>query len=392
MFNFQQLTTGLTLEQAEEELREIAEAQGINTQGWRVGSPEYTMLKMLALFYSEQTQRVAQASLNQINQFASGAALTYLADSHFANSRIQASAAIGNMIVTGSSQFVPRTFQPTEFKVTDGTYIFYNLNQFTISNAVPYVTESFMAEANGTDYNIPANSTLTTVETNIGFTVTNPANSGSSTWITQFGGDEESDRALQLRNALKYSSLQTGDLTIDRVKYLALSASIANTYVAVDDSNPRGAGTANIYLSADTSTATSASVAAAQLAMNQAFFGNLNGDLVTCYAASASYFSRPITVYYKASVINPTSLITTVKQEADNWIASIPIGGNNYLPLANNIASITDLIRDLENVTNVAKVRLSDTSDISLQKNEKLVSPTNWDNLISFVKLNNINI
>lgn len=391
MFDFDQLKTGLTFDQALEELRELAESQGINTAGWRVGSPEYTMLQMLALYYSEQSQRVAQSSLNQINQFASGAALTYLADSHFDNQRIEATGTIGNMIVTGSSAFVPRTFQPTELKVTDGSYVFYNVNQFTITNLVPYVTESFQAEALGSAYNISPDSTLSTVETNIGFTVTNPSNSGSNTWITQFGGDEESDRALQLRNQLKYSSLQTGDLTIDRVKYLCLSASIANTYVSIDDSNPRGAATANIYLSNDTSTATSASVAAAQLAMNQAFFGNLNGDLITCFAASASYFSRPITVYYDASVIDPTSLQATVKDTADLWIASIPIGGNNYLPFANNIASITDLIRDIESISNVRKVNiLSGSTDISLATNEKLVSPSdNWASIISFVRLNN---
>ena len=388
-FSFFQLTTPVSFEQAEEELLELAEDQGIDTSQWVEGSSELTCLKMIALYYSKMSERVAQVNLNQINKYSSGSALTFLAESQFANSRSLAETTVGNFIITGSSQYVPRTFQAGNVKITDGTVNFYNVEQFTISNAVPFVTASFRAENPGAEYNIPINSVLTFATTEIGFSASNPPNPDSSTWITTFGADEETDLTLQLRNALKYSTLQTGDLTVDRVAYLALSASSNNVYVSVDDSNPRGPNTANVYLSNTTEVATSASIAAAQLAMNRAFFGNSAGDKITCYAASGSYVSEAITIYYSPTVTNLDALKTSVFQIADDWVGSIPIGGNDYSPGPQNAAWVSDLIAPIDELLGVVKVKVNNEY-IVLDTNEKLISPDDWNSVFTFTRLNNI--
>lgn len=393
-FSYSSLTQGLTFEDAEAELLALARDQGIDTSDWVEGNLAYHNLKQMALVYSQMANRLQQAMLWANNSTSSGSALTYLADSYFANTRQEAVTAVGNMIITGSSAAaLPKTWAPKQFKVTDGEFIFYNQNQFTLSNIIQYVTESFVAEKAGTSYNISTSTSLNPVETNLGIFVSNPAASNgiSGSWLTTFGSDAESDRSLILRNSLKFSSLHVGDFTEDRVKYLAQSASQNNTYVSVDDSQ-YNTGATLVYLSNDTETATSASVAAAQAVMNSSFMGNLSGTVVTCYAASASIYDRPITIYYSPNVVNPTNLIVTVKQTCDDWVAGIPIGGNNYEPDIYGVASLTDLIHDLEDLSDVYKVAvISSSVDVSLAKNEKLVSPTDWDSVITFTRLTNLN-
>lgn len=392
-FTFEQLLAGMSYEAAMDEIKDHCERNGYDTSQWKVGSLAYHALATPSFYYAMHSQKLSDAIKLVNNQTSSGSALTMLAESYFDNKRYEAETAVGLVIVTGSYQAVlPKTFTPRTLKITDGSYIFSNQNTFTISNTIPYVTESFIADKPGAEYNIETNATLTPVETNLGIFLSNPpATTGiSSSWLTTFGSDRESDRQLILRNQLKYSTLQTGDFTEDRVKYLCLSGSLSNTYVSIDDSQYRGAGTVNVYLSNDTTTATSASVAAAQLIMNKCFFGNSNGDLITCYAATPYTFDKTITIYYDSRIINPATIKSLTYEACDNWIATIPIGGNDYLPYASNIASISDLSHDLENIKDVVKVNISSSTDISLNINEKLTSPTDWSTVITFVRLNNL--
>lgn len=394
MFTYEDLIRGITFDEATAEVKTLATNGGIDTSNWVVGSLPYHNLIQHGFLYSVMSEKAATILKLLNNSTSSGSALTMLADSYYDNQRYSSQTAIGNVIISGSALAnLPKTFTPNTFKITDGEVIFQNRNTFTISNATPYVTESFIAAKAGADYNIPSNSTLVTTTTNLGFTITNPPTVGgiSGSWLTTFGVNEETDRQLQIRNQLKYSTLQFGDITEDRVKYICLSASLSNTYVSIDDSQWRGQATVNVYVSSDTTTATSASVEAAQLALNTAFFGNSNSEMVIVQAATSVVYNRAITIYYSPTVIDITSLKQTVFGVCEQWVAGIPIGGNDYLPFAANIASLTDLIHNLEDLDNVVKVNITNSStDITLAINEKLTSPTDWNTVVTFVKLNNI--
>lgn len=386
LFTIKQLTTPITLAEAEEQALSIVQDQGITTTDWKDGSPELTCIKLWAEFYSEFINRCSQITYNTLNTYAEGPALTYLADSHFDNQRVLAEFTVGNMVVTGSAAIVPKTFQAKELKVTDGDYIFYNQNAFTLSNAIPYVTESFVAELPGAEYNISPNSSLTSIASNVGISIFNPPVTGSTTWITTLGRDEESDDTLRKRNTSKWTTLQTSEVTLDRLINLSLSASPQLEYISVDDSQSRGPGTVDVYCARKNNPTTASDITLVQNALNLAFFGNSTGSRVTAYAASNKYFDRTLTIYYGPTV-NGTTLYTTIKTTIDTWIATIPIGGNIYTATLKNIASLNDLIRDLESLEGVVKVKFNDTTDITLDINEKLVSPTTYDTLITLTEL-----
>jgi hypothetical protein len=387
-YTLSQLLEGMTIEQAEEELLELLQDQGIQTTDWKVGSPELTMLKLDAYVYSTLVNRVAQTTKNSINSLSSGSALTYLADSHFNNQRIESSFTEGYMVVTGSSANVPKTFQEKEMIVTDGTYNFYNLSQFTIDNTTQYVTTSFIAELPGSEYNIPINSDLSLVGSEVGFSVSNPVYTYgiSGSWITSYGTDDESDNSLRNRNAVKYSSFQTGDVTSDRVTLLVLSASSDVEYVSVDDTNPRGPFTVDVYLSKATETVSTGIVNTVNDRLKNAFWGNSTNGLVLAIAATPVTFARTITVYYSKDAFLP-DVVQQVEDVCNAWVASIPIGGNNYSPYGTNIAHVYDLITDINGVDGVQKVSISDDSDLSLYVYQKLVAPTDWNSLITYQKL-----
>jgi phage-related baseplate assembly protein len=385
-FTIKQLTAGLTLEDAESELLEFLQDEGILTTDWKEGSPELTLLKLMAYVYTELVNRCAQNAYNSLNAYAVDSALTYLADSHFDNQRELSEVTVGNMVVTGSASIVPKTFAATELKVTDGDYVFYNVNQFTLSHAIPYVTESFRAESAGAEYNIVANSTLSTVASNIGVTVTNPALTGSTTWITTLGRDTESDSTLRTRNTAKWTSLQTSEVTLDRLKSIALNASPELTYVSIDDNAPRGPGSVDVYCSRDTVPTVQSDIDLVQAALNLAFFNNSTGERVTAYGATAKYFDKTIKVYYYPSA-NSTTVYAAVQEAIDDWIATIPIGGKAYTTTLTNIASVYDLIRLLEDLDGVAKVSFDSPTDISFAVDEKLLTPASgYDSLITMIE------
>lgn len=386
-FNFFELINATSIEDVEESLIKANQDGNLQTTDWRSGAPDLTNLKEDALIFWTLLGQCRENARNAINSLSSGSALTSLAYSHFNNVRSDAAYTKGLMIITGSSAVVPRTFQASECKVTDGTYVFYNEEQFTISNAIPYVTATFVAEATGAEYNIPSSSSLSFVGTEIGFSVRNPTYTYgiSGSWITTIGADEESDSTLRQRNQTKYASFQTGDLTYDRVRNIALSASSDLTYVSVDDNNPRGPYSVNVYLSKDTETAPSSSVLAVQSILNNAFFGNSGSQRVTAYAATPVTFDRTIDIYYSKTANAPT-VISSVEEAADEWITSIDIGGLNYYPFAgNNSAHINDLITKLNVIEGVEKITvLSSSTDITLSSNQKLVSPDDWNTLITY--------
>lgn len=103
------------------------------------------------------------------------------------------------------------------------------------------------AESPGAAYNI-APGTLTRLATPLpGVTITNPALSGSSTWITTSGADEESDESLVERCQTKWATLGTGAASLAYIAW-ARQALPAITRVRVDDANPDGPGTVRVYL------------------------------------------------------------------------------------------------------------------------------------------------
>lgn len=385
-FDFRQILAGKTFEHALAELLAFYQDQGIQTTAWKPGDPSMTVLMTDSKVYEVGANLAAQNARNAINSLSSGVALTALSDSHFDNQRVLASYASGSMVVTGSALFGGGTFQPTELVVTDGTYRFHNQDVIVINDSFPFVTASFVAEEAGAEFNIPANVSIAPVQTINGLTVTNPPiGIVSGSWLNAIGVDEETDAQLRARNALKWSELQAGSTTSARAESLARSASSEIDSVYVDDQNPRGPGTADVYLAASRSTVASGTVAAVQTVYNDFFFGNSGGTLIQAWPASEVAFSRTITVYHDPSFDSPT-ILDLVETACDFFIAGIPIGGRNYGIGLEHVASVNDLVHLLEDIEGVVKVSVQNSNtDIVLAVDEKLIGPVDWSSLVSIV-------
>jgi phage-related baseplate assembly protein len=387
-FTLKELLEGVEETEALAELKEILEDQGIDTTDWTEGSLSQTNLQLCAYVYSTLTKKISSGIKSTLNTYSSGSGLTILADSFFDNQRILSEKTQGKMVVSGSSVIFPRTWSIGELIVTNGSFNFLNDSQITLNSGTPVVTASFSAEVAGADYNISTDSTLAPIQTEVGLSITNPAVTGTDSWIEVRGNDEEEDDTLRKRNGLKWTSLQSSEHTVDKVRALAISASADIFYVSVDDQNPRGAFTSDVYVSYQTTTASAADVELVQDKLNNSFFGNSTYGYVSASNATQIEFSSSVSVYY-----NPSANLAAVKAAAfaaaNDFVADIPIGGKNYLPFVSltNVARVNDLIRDLESVDGVSTVEISPNSDLIFQPNEKLTAPADWNTVFSFFKL-----
>lgn len=158
---------------------------------------------------------------------------------------------IGQMIVrygAGSSQ---RLYQNTEpFTPVPGSTV-----------DVPVV-----AQVAGSAGNIANNSTLHLVTAYPGLSVTNPPITGTTSWITTRGRDVEALPVLADRCRARWADLAEGTSAEKFARLVRLaftSAGLTNpvTRIYVDDTNPNGPGSVDIYLATDSGPADAADVA-----------------------------------------------------------------------------------------------------------------------------------
>lgn len=384
MFSLEQLRDPPTEDEALEELKGLLSDAGLITTDWVPGSVELTLLRLSAFLYSNLGERASTLSKVFFNDDSEGDALTALSDSHFDNQRVGAVRTQGQMLLSLSVGNGPYNFAIGEVSVVaDDQFEYTNTTAGTLSGPSYTLTLSFEASDFGSAYNIANDAELRT--TFNGVTVFNPAQAGSDTWISRLGADEESDEVLRIRNSTKWSTLATGEMVNERVRYLALSASADVHDVYVDDQNPRGAGTVDVYCAGDLFTAPGGSVAEVQHKLTGSFFGG--SSRILALAAPELEFNRTVTVYYKPSAVLD-EVTTAVEEALDTWIASVPIGGLDFSPGPNHVASIGDLIALLEGIETVRKAVVQTAgTDITLAVNQKLTKPdSGWTSLVTYVR------
>lgn len=393
MFTWECLYAGtdFTVEDAKAELLKYVQDLGIRTTDWSDGAPETIALELASYLYAKQVNRVGRAVRANTMDASSGSALTSFSDSWFDNQRVEATLAKGIMQFTASSDIVPITFAANELQVTDGNYVFTNDEAFTLTSASNASAEYVTADDEGAAYNINDDSTLTFVGTVNGLTAYNPPNEVTLTasWLTQLGVDDEEDATLKLRNRTKFSTFEKGSKTVDYVKALAVSASAGVVDMYIDDQNPRGQFTVDVYLAQSASTATGAQVSAVQTAFDDAFFGNTIGGLTLVSASMAEEreFNDAFNVLYKPNL--PIDIIKqAVNDKLDEWVSSIPTGGKSYLPATGSAYSMFELIRYLGEIDDLVSVSgLAAQGYISMNKNQKLIEPAGgWDSLIVYTE------
>lgn len=401
-FTFDQLITEVTDAETFEELKGFLQDSGINTTNWTPTSPSTFNLMLAAYMYAEIRNRIADQSKNQLNQYATGEALTELARSRFQNERVMPKRTVGDMWVTSTPEIRPVTYPPGTLKVKDPTnsFQFWNDEQIVFTDGNPSGSYRFIAEQAGSSYNIPTDVTMSLVTTQVGIEVTTPAYStGASTWYYIAGTDEETDESLRQRNATKFATLQRGESIWKGIESIVREATQIE-YVYVDDTNPRGPGTFDVYISNPLELPTSTSINFAQDALNQNIMANdtFLSDITGSYrgqifAADPVYFDRAITVLHDPSYVE-AEIQDSVFSALDDYVSNSPVGGFTFqvgsTDFGTNVADLSSLYDILMDIDGVRKVVIEDCDiNIAIGTSGKLLPPlAGWDSLVTVDPLN----
>ena len=201
-----------------------------------------TLLEIQGEVQADAERTVAALAAGGYLETAAGPWLDALVDSQYAVARQQSGFAQGVVRVTCLPLAGP-------YELAAGAVIVGTLSGLryvsTADVSVPAggtVLLPVQAEQAGSAYNVPVGSVSVLHTPQPGLSITNTAD-----WLTVAGADAESDAALRLRAALRWSE-RGGGATADAYRGWALSASAAVDQVKVLDQHPRGQGTVDVVI------------------------------------------------------------------------------------------------------------------------------------------------
>jgi phage-related baseplate assembly protein len=318
----EQLRTPVTADEALQTILDNLEALGFNTTSWQSGSVQRTFVQMFALVYADWTTYVDFISRFAFNEDSSAGALTEFSDSHYDNQRIVNVNTVGNYTFSGAAIGPPHVIAASDMVVADANGVtFRNTTGGTIPQSGTLVV-TIQAEVAGTGGNV-ANNTIDTIQTPLaGVTGNNPPIAPATTWITTQGLDEEADAVLQARNTSKWATLSLAD-PAEAYENMALTADTDITRVLVVDTNPRGAGTLDVYIARATGAAVGADVTTVQAYIDDRRPVTADPEVIAA-AAAAQAFTATI---YVTAALNNAAKQAEIEAALATFINGIDIGG-----------------------------------------------------------------
>ena len=225
---------------------------GFNATAWQSGSWQLAFLQLFTKTYAGQSAAIKTLAEIAFNDLGVGDALTALSDSVYDNQRYEATRAIHTLRFTAAASAGPYTLAvggQIAQETATGTGLLYVVSATPAGSTLnPGSTLDVTVECQtaGAAGNV-AVGTITKLLTPLaGVTVTNP-NLGGGTSILSQGTDEELDAALRQRNRTKWAAQNFGS-PAEAYEYWCRQGSAAIVRVKVDDTNPRGAGTVDVYV------------------------------------------------------------------------------------------------------------------------------------------------
>lgn len=329
MITLAQILTPVTEEEALATCLSILSSLGFTATSWQEGSRQRTIVQMFARIYAAFSVTIAQIASMGLNETASGDWLTLFSKSHYDNTRRAAVKTQGTLVLTAAAS------APGPFTITAGQLVFADAtNGYTYRNttggtlnAGATLGVTIEAETAGANRDLAAN-TITVMKTTLaGVTCNNP----SSTWITRNGSDEETDIALRERNSSKWGTL--GIAPGLAYKYYASMGHESIRRVAVDDSNPRGPGTVDIYLAGDSGAVASGVVTAVEEYMDGTTDGyDRIGNATDMQITSATNLTVSVSAtVYVLKQYETTATRTAITAAIEAFFKAVPIGGTRIV-------------------------------------------------------------
>jgi phage-related baseplate assembly protein len=357
-----QLRTRLTRNAAIDFLFAQLSAFGFNATGWKLDSKQHRFLRAFSTVWSDQSETVRQVSNFTLNDYATGTPLTELARSNFGNDRHPAVKTEGPYKLTNTGatpytltpgQLVLESIQGVQFISTTGGSLPATTGQLTVT------IQALKAGALG---NAPNSSITRFVTPLAGVTGTNEAGVGGAPWYTVSGADEESVPAIRERNRTRITTLNQVAMPADGYKFLAMSVPGIER-VKVDDANPRGPNTIDVYIATASGPATSADIADVQALINQKKSPSAN----VLVLGPALLSLNPAGIVHLSPGFYTAARRAEVLQALIDFVNSLPIGGITLPPATSGVMPKSELDTAMSQIPGVVAVGLTNpAADVPL--------------------------
>lgn len=359
---------------------EMFQALGFDTTGWQEGRIQRTIMTVLATFIADQSEVDRIVANGGFNEHAQGVLLELFSKSRYQNQKLDARATSGLLRLTNVS--------PTAHNLKTGASIAATANgvQFRLAQDVvvaagtvasPVTTLArYTAMIRGAAGNVPTGAINTLVTPLAGVTVTNTG----TPWYDISGRDLEADSTLQTRNVSQWSRL-----SVEYVKqtYANIAQDLGAAKVEVDDNNPRGAGTIDVY-----PTGPSALLSNAELTSIQEAYAERAFDTDSTWPASGDSrvsVKHPPVLYQNISAIlyhDPGVAGSVIDDRATtallDYLAETPIGGWDYTPGPANVLLLGDIYDRLKDVEGVSGVEITFPTTSPAVGTLSLVAQGSW--------------
>lgn len=319
-----QLLTPSSEDQSLASIISILDGLGFSASDWETGSIQRTLIQLLARLHSSASNTTLAITKGRYNDLAEGDWLSLKSISDFDNTRVQAVATNVKMTLSDPLSVGPFSIIANQLACTDQDGFSY---RNTSSGTLPLggtLELTFLAE-------IPGRTQPTSLELSTPIAGVTAVISPVDPVVVP-GADPEADDRLRTRNRAKWATLAYA-APEDAYVAWALAASASVTRAWVDDLNPRGPGTLDLYVAGPTGPVPSPVLTTVldyiQGAIDGIYRRPLGSDVHVVNAGSASV---PITgTLYVLPAYSTTAVRDAVYAAITAYLQTLPVGGTVLL-------------------------------------------------------------
>jgi uncharacterized phage protein gp47/JayE len=345
---------------------------GFQATSWQSGSVQRTLVQTIAKVYSDLTYTVADIASSGFIKLAKGQYAKLSAQYSYGLTPLAATSTAGQMVLTSSAGSPLNTWVNGGVLVSDqpagtlGANVYRVQALGSIGPGAAQVTINVAADVPGSAANIAPGTTLYLWTALPGVTVTNPAITGTSTWITVPGTDEETVSRLADRCVGRFDTLTYAN-TDGAYRAWALAALPALTRVAV----PPTPGDGTVLVIGATATG---GLSAPQIATISNYIQGVTdgvgrrpiNDVVTVASATVNS-GTPVTMTVACSSQYAGDVAARITTALIALFGALPIGGKVISGSTAGKVLLADLYATVMAQTGVVNVSFaSPTADVVL--------------------------
>jgi uncharacterized phage protein gp47/JayE len=349
----QALRTPPTRDEVLDVLLSVLALLGFETSSWQDGSIQRTVFTTVASVGADFAKLGSKIAGFGFNSYATGAPLREYSRSSYDNEPQPAQKTVGPCKLV-STAAVPYAVQVGQLiGATENGVEFGNTTAGTIPAGGSLDTLVFEAKLAGASGNV-ANNAIKVLKTPLaGVTISNPPG-GNGVWYTTSGADPEQVAKLRTRNRTRWGTLNQIAMPSDGFRNLALSIP-AITKVYVDDQNPRGPYTLDVYVATSTGPATPTELAAVQSLLNIKKGPTTN---VLVLAPTNKVVTVTATIHIQAS-LNTAAKQAAIRAAIDAFVQALPLGGIILPPSTTRIIPKSELFGAITAIKGVVGVQIT---------------------------------